>query len=96
MVKNYFSRTAPLLVEVVHVELPHEGIEVRVLECVGKRLFFENFTADNFERQAIIGPLDTILVIFARADIEELLKECRNAFSIPCSACWLLELACSV
>ena len=53
VVKYNVVQRASSLVEVIHVELPNEGVHVTVPEENGENSFFEVLLVQNFEAQAI-------------------------------------------
>lgn len=69
MDKDNLVDAAGFLVEVVHIQLPLEGIEVAVLIELGKHVLFKHFSAFNFESLTVIRPMNYGLQILGRANL---------------------------
>ena len=63
MVKGVLVVAVSRLVEVVHVELPHEGGEVVVFEVGGQHLVNELRQVFHHEGLAIVHPADDLVVV---------------------------------
>lgn len=60
---------AGLLVEVVHIQLSLERVEIAVLVELGKHMLFKQFSTFDFERLTIICPMNYGLQILCRANL---------------------------
>ena len=78
MIEDYVSRAALPLVEVVHVELADEGIQIRMFEGAREYIPLKLFLAHYFEGLAVVGPPYGTSIISRLANFEQLFEEDRG------------------
>ena len=66
---------SPALVEIVHIELPDERIQVAVLEVLSQGLMSEAFPILNFEGESIRCPLDNARQVLRVDHFKQLAEE---------------------
>ena len=60
MVENYLIYASGLFMEVIHIQLSLEWIEILVLVVFGKDLLFEHFSALDLKSFAFIDPINYV------------------------------------
>ncbi len=80
MLKLNFVRRSLAFVEVVHIELTNEGIQIVMFEICRERLIGKTIPIQNLEAEAIFAPLDNTALRRVIDDFEQFLEEGRNRF----------------
>jgi hypothetical protein len=85
-VAEYVVHRAPAsLVEVVHIQLPHERVEIVVSKVSWKQKVLKLGFIDNFEANAVFTPSNIFLEILRCADLEKFNKKVRDVGTLSVS-----------
>ena len=81
--KNVVHRAPVPLMEVVHVELAHEGVEIVVAKVSWKQKVLKLSFIEDFEANPIVTPQYVLLEILSRANLKNFHEEIRDVGALP-------------